>query len=264
MEQMKVLRWGDSNGPVLICLHGFMGEPADWDSFANCLLQRIPNLRIVAPALPKSADIAVSLISFCDAEGISVATLIGYSLGGRLGLKVALTCPERFSCFIGVSTTAGLGDSDQRAQRKSDDFALAQRLRGIRTNPEWRAFLNEWWNLPVFASPSRTEALKEAFIASRIHSEPNAFAEDLERWSPGVLPSLWSELSSYSGLAVFLSGEGDTKYQHLALRMAGAVRNSQCHVLQECGHQMLLEKPDAVAGRVADSLNYLSSSRGGG
>ena len=118
--------------------------------------------------------------------------------------------------------------------------------------------------MPVFASPSRTEALKEAFIASRIHSEPNAFAEDLERWSPGVLPSLWSELSSYSGLAVFLSGEGDTKYQHLALRMARAVRNSQCHVLQECGHQMLLEKPDAVAGRVADSLNYLSSSRAGG
>ncbi len=264
MEQMKVLRWGDSNGPVLICLHGFMGVPADWDMFANSLLQRIPNLRIFAPPLPVLENISEWLIKFCDDEGISEATLIGYSLGGRLGLKVALTCPVRFPCFIGVSTTAGLVDSDQRAQRKSDDFALAQRLRGIRTKPEWRAFLNEWWNLPVFASPSRTEALKEAFIASRIHSEPNALAEDLERWSPGVLPSLWRELSSYPGLAVFLSGEGDAKYQHLASRMAGAVRNSQCHVLQGCGHQMLLEKPDAVAECVSDSLSYLSSSRCGG
>jgi 2-succinyl-6-hydroxy-2,4-cyclohexadiene-1-carboxylate synthase len=261
---MKVLRWGNSGGPALICLHGFMGEPADWNSFASSLLQRIPNLQIVAPALPQFADITESLISFCDAEGISEATIIGYSLGGRLGLKVALTCPERFPCFIGVSTTAGIADPTQRAQRKSDDFVLAARLRGITTETDWREFLLEWWNLPVFASPARTDALKEAFIASRIHSEPNIHAENLERWSPGALPSLWSELSTYSGRAVFLSGEGDTKYQHIALRMARAVRNGQCHVLQGCGHQMLLEKPDAVAERVADALNYFSSFRGGG
>jgi 2-succinyl-6-hydroxy-2,4-cyclohexadiene-1-carboxylate synthase len=254
---MRVLdfeRVGAEGGPALICLHGFMGGTGDWHSFA----ENLPSCEVISVMLPghdghRPGDFSERLIATLDALGRPSGVLVGYSLGGRLGLRAALEFPERFPVFVGVSTTAGLeGDLERRARFVADQ-KLADRLRAC-DSEGFEEFLSEWWNLPVFDSPYRKTEAFEGFLSSRRRLDPNLLADCLELWSPGVLSSLWSDLAGYPGRALLVAGECDGKYSRLAERMAAALRSGGNEILAGCGHRILEENPEGLARCVAGFL----------
>ena len=256
METLKFQTLGPAGGPPLVCLHGFLGTGSDWLPFTQELQRLRPQIQILVPDLPGHGE-SVSippdnfterLIETLDAAGIPRAAIAGYSLGGRLALAAAIAQPHRFPAFIGISTTAGIESPLERTARRVADAKLALSLR----EDYFESFLREWWSLPIFYSPNKTPADK--FLASRLAQNPFALAEVLEAWSPGFLPSLWSELPAYAGSALLLAGECDSKFSPLAHNMARAFRSAQPQILPGCGHRLLDEAPQDLARSVAEFL----------
>ena len=253
-----------TGGSVLLCLHGFLGEGSDWAEFADAFLVHSPEWQLALIDLPGHSEEEVgwicpsvdefsqSLRDLVAAEGWGTAAVAGYSLGGRLGLQAAISFPEVFPVFIGISTTAGMEDEAERARRLEADSALASRLR---SSGDFAGFLREWWHQPVFASPAREGVDVGVFLASRLRRDPVRMAACLESWSVGRLPSQWSALREYSGRALLLNGEADGKFASAAKRMQVAFRNAKHHSIASAGHQLLSEKPQEVAQAAAAFLN---------
>ena len=266
MAPLKLHRWGSLGSPVWLCIHGFMGTGFDWDAFARAALTFNPNLCILAPDLPghgSSPPMSVDsfetqIASLLESEIGDEVTLIGYSLGGRLGLQCVLSNPQKFPVFIGISTTAGLEIPSERAQRKVSDSILADQLRGIKSDSAFRSFLGDWWNLPIFNSPARNMELKNSFIESRLKQNPCAMADSLDQWGSGVLPSLWNKLEGYTGRALFLTGSADEKYVPISRRLKDTVSLSELKILNAVGHQILIENPSEAAKCVIEFLQRSS------
>lgn len=253
------------NGPrLLLCLHGFLGEGSDWKKIADSFLASEPDWRVALIDLPghsaeepgwkcPSADeFSESLRDLVASEGWGTAAIAGYSLGGRLGLHAALSFPEVFPVFIGISTTAGIDDEAERARRVEADSALASRLR---YGGDFESFLRGWWHQPVFASPARQDDDLKKFVTSRLRHDPVRMAACLEAWSVGRLPSQWSALPEYSGRALLLSGEADGKFTSVSIRMQDAFPDAKHHGIAGVGHQLLMEKPQEVAQALAVFFN---------
>ena len=248
---------------LLLCLHGFLGEGNDWEKFAEAFLEHSPDWQLalidlpghsdeeVAWLCPASDEFSQALRDLVVAEGWGTAAIAGYSLGGRLGLQTALSFPEVFPVFIGISTTAGIDDEEERTRRVDSDAALAKRLR---SGADFAGFLREWWHQPVFASPARLDGDLENFVTSRQRRDPLRMAACLEIWSSGRMPSQWSALPDYPGRALLLSGEADRKYAFAAERMQAGFQNAEHLVVPEAGHQLLKEKPQEVARAMATFL----------
>ena len=256
MDALKFQIFGSKGGSALVCLHGFLGTGADWLPFAEEILRLRPDVQILLPDLPGHGE-SVSippenfverLVATLDSAAIPRAALAGYSLGGRLALSVALSQPDRFPAFLGISTTAGIESPEERKSRREADAQLATRLR----QDSFESFLRDWWNLPIFDSPKKKSPAE--FLTSRSTQNPAVLAEVLEKWSPGVLPSLWKELPSYPGDAFLLAGDADAKYSLLARRMAESFRSAITQILPGCGHRLLVEAPLELARAVADFL----------
>jgi 2-succinyl-6-hydroxy-2,4-cyclohexadiene-1-carboxylate synthase len=256
MDALKFQILGANGGPSLVCLHGFLGTGADWQPFAKEILRLRPDVQILLPDLPghgesvsiPTENLVERLVATLDSAAIPRAALAGYSLGGRLALSAALSQPNRFTAFIGISTTAGIESPEERKSRREADSKLAARLR----EDSFESFLRDWWNLPIFDSPKKKNSAD--FLASRSTQNPAALAEVLEKWSPGVLPSLWKELPAYPGDAFLLAGDADAKYLLLARRMAESFRSAKTQILPGCGHRLLDEALLELARAVADFL----------
>jgi 2-succinyl-6-hydroxy-2,4-cyclohexadiene-1-carboxylate synthase len=251
MERLKFHRLGSLDGPAIVCLHGFLGRATDWMVFAEAWLSENPGWRICLVELPGHdgrppcgvEELALRLVELLDEEGMASCALAGYSMGGRLALHAALRFPERFPFFVGVSTTAGLED---RKGRREADLRLAAQLRSSDAG-DYRNFLREWWNLPVFDSPQKSPEALDRFLASRADHDPALLAECLELWSPGVLEPQWDRLPVYPGCAILAAGASDLKYVELSRRMASAFRIAEVAILSNCGHRLLEEDSCGLA-----------------
>jgi 2-succinyl-6-hydroxy-2,4-cyclohexadiene-1-carboxylate synthase len=259
---------GEESNRVLICLHGFMGDASDWDAFAQSFINLIPGWQVVAATLPGHDDgdsvfneneISDGIFDWMDSRAISSAAIAGYSLGGRLGLRLALDHKARFPLFIGISTTAGISDPEERKCRRISDEILSERMRSIGNRESFTAFLDEWWQLPLFASPGKRDIHRERFLQSRLKKSPVLLAYALQQWSSGVLPSEWDRLGEYPGRVLLLSGQEDQKFTNLSERMQAAFCDAHSHRLIGAGHQLLLECPDEIAAIVAGFLNEKQS-----
>src|ERR1700678_3707912 len=118
----------------VVLLHGFGATPRAWDGVIAALdRERYRPLALDLPGHGAAAD-SERPITFasCVAAVLEAAperfVLAGYSLGGRVALHVALAAPERVARLVLVSSTAGIEDEQQRAERRGADHALADEL----------------------------------------------------------------------------------------------------------------------------------------
>jgi 2-succinyl-6-hydroxy-2,4-cyclohexadiene-1-carboxylate synthase len=256
MDALKFQILGQKRGPALVCLHGFLGTGADWLPFAEEFLRLRPDVQILLHDLPAHGEsvsippenLVERLVASLNSAAIPHAALAGYSLGGRLALSAALSQPDRFPAFLGISSTAGIESPEERKSRREADAQHATRLR----QDSFESFLHDWWNLTIFDSPKKKSPAE--FLASRRTQNPAVLAEVLEKWSPGVLPYLWNELPAYPGNALLFAGEADSKYSLLAHRMAESFRFAKTQILPGCGHRLLEEAPLELARAVVDFL----------
>ncbi|HEV3320056.1 MAG TPA: alpha/beta fold hydrolase [Solirubrobacteraceae bacterium] len=237
---------------TVVLLHGFSGTHRAWDGVVERLpSERCRPLALDLPGHGEHAD-AIRPISFagCVEHVLALAperfVLCGYSLGGRVALHVALAVPERVSRLVLVSTTAGIEDDAERAERSGADHRLADELeRG-----PFESFVEEWCAQPMFAEdPSPVDALAREDYR---RNKPDAIAAVLRGIGTGEMSPLWHRLHELTMPATVLMGDRDLKFQALGRRMVDILPQAIMAVLPG-GHRLPLETPAAVAGVLADS-----------
>ncbi len=246
------------DGPPLVLLHGFTQTRASFEELAS----RWASRRLVLVDLPghgASAAVAVDLGQAADlvAEvlhelGESPADVLGYSLGGRLALHLALLHPGEVRALVAVSASPGLADPAARSARRRRDEALAERLEA---DGDVAAFVRRWLAAPMFA----TLPPERAGIEARLANTPGGLASSLRRCGLGAQAPLWDRLCTLERPALFVAGATDPRYVALAHSMATAAPAGVFSVVPGAGHAVVAEQPALFARVVGSWLKGLDA-----
>jgi len=236
----------------LLLLHGFTQTGRGWDEVVRHLAGE--RYRPLAPDL-RGHGIAAARrpIDFqaCTDDVLRLAAgrfaLVGYSMGGRLALHVALAKPERVSRLVLVSATAGIEDDDERARRHADDEALARWMQ-TRLISE---VADRWGTQQLFAEQSPEVAA--AARADRLGNDPLHLAAALRGIGTGAMKPLWERLHELALPVVVLAGERDAKFVELGRRLAATLPQASLTIVEGAGHALTLEAPGAVAAAIDGS-----------
>lgn len=236
----------------LLLIHGFLGEPADWDAVVAALAVRRrilrANLLLHGAERADLASLASALASAIGRSGLAPLSVVGYSLGGRVAMTLAHAAPRIVRRAIGVSATPGVVDPVERASRAAADASLASAL----AHDGLASFLDRWYAQPLFAS-LRSHPDFALIARRRGAGDGGAWARILRDASPGLNPPLWDALPDLaSGLSLAV-GSLDAKYLGVARDAARVAPELRVDVVEGAGHAIHLERPGALAALV-DSL----------
>jgi 2-succinyl-6-hydroxy-2,4-cyclohexadiene-1-carboxylate synthase len=231
----------------LVLLHGFAGTHRAWDRVLACLPAE--RYRPLVPDLPGHGERseAGAPISFagCVAEILELApprfTLCGYSLGGRVALRVALAAPQRVARLLLIACSPGLLDPEERAARREADGRIAAELeRGT-----LEGFIERWNSQPLFAEDP-PEVVRLAQEDQR-RNHPRPLAAALRGLGAGEMPPLWARLGELEMPVTVIAGSRDRKFRRLAEQTVRQLAQGSLLVLPG-GHRLALESPREVAG----------------
>jgi 2-succinyl-6-hydroxy-2,4-cyclohexadiene-1-carboxylate synthase len=250
------------SGPPLLLIHGFTGRGADWAPL-------LPELRRVAttvtvdllghgssdsPSDParhaiecQAADVAAILTQLA----LAPATVMGYSMGARIALRMAVTTPVLVSRLILESPSAGIADAAERAARRASDEQLAQ----LAEREGIEAFVARWESLPIFASErSLPPEVRARHHAERLSCRPQALAASLRGAGQGSMEPLHGRLGSVAAPTLVIAGELDSVGAPRARTIAAAIPDAELALVHGAGHAPHREQPAQVARLVLDFL----------
>jgi 2-succinyl-6-hydroxy-2,4-cyclohexadiene-1-carboxylate synthase len=229
----------DWRGPDRIVLvHGFTQTLKSWDRLAADLAERCQVVRVDLPGHGGSGGLDLSFAETAAAIGEAggTATYVGYSMGGRLCLRLAVDRPDLVHALVLVGASPGLADAGERARRKAADEALAAEIERTGT----AAFLEQWLARPMFS----TLQLDPVDLEARRANTSAGLAMALRRLGAGEQEPLWDRLAGLDMPVLAVTGQEDVKYARLAEEMADAIGvNAQVVALAGAGHAAHLERP---------------------
>ncbi|PAX52097.1 2-succinyl-6-hydroxy-2,4-cyclohexadiene-1-carboxylate synthase [Brunnivagina elsteri] len=236
---------------LIIFLHGFMGDRNEFNSTIALLAQDYSYLTIDLPGHGKTQvlgdneyynipNTAEGIINLLDDLQIYNCYLIGYSMGGRLALYLALYYPERFSQVVLESASPGLVSQAERDERIQQDGRIARKLARISTKEEFIAFLSNWYSQGIFGNIKHHPEF-EQLIVMRSHNNPQELAKSLLFMGTGCQPSLWRKLRENQIPVLLLAGEYDKKFISINQQMVNICSFCQLKVILNTAHNTHLE-----------------------
>lgn len=240
---------GNNNNPVILLLHGFMGNGSDFIDVIPLLSRKFYCLTVDLPGHGKTQinggdedyampNTAKELINLLDILEINKCYLFGYSMGGRLALYLTVCFPWRFEKVILESASPGLKTEEEQSRRITSDFQLANKLE----TTDFKEFLLNWYKLPLFQSLS-THPNFEKMLQRRLENNPLELAKSLRNLGTGKQPSLWGQLLEVNIPLLLLVGEKDKKFVAINSEMAGLLPVAKMQIIPGSGHNIHLENP---------------------
>ncbi len=221
-------------------LHGFTQTGASWAAVANDLAADHEVMGVDAAGHGSSADVRADLVDgarLLAAVG-GRATYVGYSMGGRLALHLALARPELVERLVLLGATGGIDDDGERAARRAADEALAASIEADGVD----AFLDRWLAQPLFAGLPHDPADR----ADRRTNSAAGLASSLRLAGTGTQAPLWDRVHELAMPVLVLAGERDAKFAALGRRLADAIGpNATLALVPGAGHAAHLERPAA-------------------
>jgi 2-succinyl-6-hydroxy-2,4-cyclohexadiene-1-carboxylate synthase len=234
----------EGSGRRIVLVHGFTQTGRSWDHVAPDLARDHEVVRVDAPGHGGSGEVRADLWEGAAllAQAGGRAVYVGYSMGGRLLLHLALRHPRAVSGLVLLGATAGIDDDDERAERRWSDEALATTIERNGVD----AFLERWLAQPLFAGVPFDPTER----ASRATNTPAGLASSLRLAGTGTQdPPLWARLGEIreKGFPVLvLAGEHDAKFTDLAERLAAGIGPTATFApVPGAGHAAHLEQPAA-------------------
>lgn len=234
----------------MVALHGFTQTGGCLGPLVGALSE---SHAVVHPDLPGHGDasalaeldlhrIASHLSSAIGPTLDAPAVWLGYSLGGRIALHVALEHPEVVSGLVLIGATAGIDDDEERNVRAVEDRRLAQRLLDIGVD----RFLQEWLEGPLFVGlPSWAR-----FDEERRRNSAVGLAGSLIHAGTGAMDPLWGQLAAIDVPVLCIAGGEDAKFTSIGHRLVDELAHGRLEVIEGAGHAAHLERPAEVISAV--------------
>lgn len=254
------------------CLHGAVGQAADWQGFAvpGWAVKRVDLWRFLAccpmsmPEFGRALNAEVSadgrwqmVDGRSKTEGISSAihhlpsaisrnVLVGYSMGARLALH-ALLDGGPWDAAVLVAPHPGLESETERTARRESDAEWGSRA----LSGDWMDFLAAWNAQPVLAATGQRQPL----AAQHRREVARSFID----WSLGAQEPLWERLGEIACPVLWCTGERDGKFTALGARAVPHLKSGELWVAPEAGHRVPWDAPDAFRAKVREFLEQVLS-----
>jgi pimeloyl-ACP methyl ester carboxylesterase len=244
------LRGGD--GPPLLFLHA-AGGAGTWHPFHAALARSFDVIAPDHPGMGRSDDfdefsgvddLAYHYLELLDRLGLESATLVGGSFGAWVAAEVAVLAPQRVEKLVLIAPP-GLRIPEHPI---TDIFLMTpeQRLAAIWHDPS-RAPVSNGFDQAAFL-----QAYRDMAAVARFAWVP--FMADLKlerRLSRVTAPTL-----------VIAAGEDQVIPRAHCERYAERISGARLEVVEDCGHALYFEQPDAIADAVSAFLGAdLEASR---
>jgi 2-succinyl-6-hydroxy-2,4-cyclohexadiene-1-carboxylate synthase len=240
----------DGSGSPLLLLHGFTGSGRSWDHVRPALAEQA---RLVIVDLmghgesPSPDDVerytfercVHDLLAVLDELAIERADVLGYSMGGRVALHLAVQAPERLGMLVLESASPGIEDPEARLQRVQADEALAERIEAFGIE----AFVTEWERQPLLAVADPVAAAEQH--TQRLQNNPRGLANSLRGMGAGRQQPMWERLPTLRMPVRLLVGARDSRYVATAERMQALLPHAELTVCPAAGHTVHVDQPDA-------------------
>lgn len=236
------------SGPRLVLAHGFTQNRNCWAGVDDALARRHQIVVVDLPGHGESSDIEADTWMGGRLLGKAGghASYLGYSLGGRMSLHLALDAPVLVENLVLVSTHPGL-DDDARALRHVIDERRAADIdrRGV------VPFIHDWLSQDFFQTlPPAERALEE-----RMENHAHGLASSLRFAGQGSQQPVWDRLSELVMPVLVVAGGLDQKYVDIARRTAESIgSNAQVAIIEDAGHAAHLERPEEFVTLVEEFL----------
>lgn len=252
----------EGNGPPLLLLHGFTGSKKTWAPFIPLWSQQYRTISVDIighgeSASPENiADYSMSVFAdvleiLLHTSGISKTNVLGYSMGGRLALYLAIKRPHLIGSVLLESASPGLKTSPEREARVKHDAALAEKIMTFGV----KAFVDEWENIPLFATQRNLpDVVKKNIRSERLSQTALGLANSLRGMGTGTQPSLWESLSACEKHVMLVAGSLDTKFVTIAGEMERQLLKCRKLVVSDVGHAVHVESPNIFGKIVNDDF----------
>lgn len=219
---------------------GFAQTGKVWDPTIERLKA---DLEISALEIPQETDFASTALALGAAGGRGM--YVGYSMGGRLVLYLALERPELVVQLVMISSSPGLADPQEHEARRAADDDLANWIEE-HTHAE---FLDRWSRHPLFE-----DVPDEVSRRNRLTSTAEIAAQ-LRRLGQGAQAPLWDRLAELRMPVTFLVGGRDKQYSEIADRAARSIGpNSSVISVSGAGHALIHEFSEEVARTIRTAM----------
>ncbi|MHB1709881.1 MAG: alpha/beta fold hydrolase [Acidimicrobiales bacterium] len=253
-------------GNRIVMAHGFTQTGRLWGSLDSMLAADHEVMRVDMPGHGRSSRILADLTQGARLLGTTggEAVYLGYSMGARFCLHLAVSQPELVRSLVLISGTAAIEDADHRAARRVQDEALADQLDPPHASEETGA------EQPVDADQARIDDFLQAWLANplfgRVPETANGLPERRSNTGPGLASSLrlagtgtqhslWTRIGRLSMPVLIVTGDQDVKFTEVGRRMAAAIGGNATHIIiRRCGHSPHLQRPAWVAEAVRSHL----------
>lgn len=256
--QFNYVLIGDRHNPVLLLLHGFMGNTDDFLMIVPdlgefcCLIVDLPGhgkTEVKYDVNYQMPNLAAALIGLLARLNIKQCGLWGYSMGGRIALYLTIYFPEYFSGVVLESASPGLKTQEERDRRIEQDFQLAQKLKSINLSQ----FIHQWYRNPLFDSLIQHPGYREVF-ARRLNNDPSKLSKSLQYIGLGVQPSLWNHLSEIQIPLILVVGALDAKFIAINRQILSLCPQANLNIVKNSGHNIHFEQPASVRKLVGHLL----------
>jgi 3-oxoadipate enol-lactonase len=233
---------GSSNAPVVVLSNSLGTTLEMWDPQVPALSEHFGVLRYDHPghggargsAPARSVEaLARGVLELLDQRGLERVSFCGLSLGGAVGMWLAMHAPERIDRIALACTSARFGLRENWLAR-----AATVRARGMEAIAD--VVLQLWFTQRTH---HEEPALVSAYRAMLVSAEAEGYAsccEALADWDPG------DELAAIRAPALVLAGSEDPATPAAqGEAIARRIPRARMCVLDGAGHLANLEQPEA-------------------
>lgn len=228
---------------MIFALHGALGLKQDWNPFLEKLKapEALPEEFIYCADLyetdPVSIEDTARRLNEIAKSFSAPRLLLGYSLGGRLAMRMLVEAPELWTCAVFVGARVEICDPQEREQRRLWDASWKEKTLSL----PWPEFLKAWEALPVFQGRALPENRRD------LEKYRVRIAESFPAWSPANASVSLSDLLSVRKPILWVAGEHDLKYRALNRSIAQKYECFSDCVIDGIAHRVPMEAPQLFA-----------------
>jgi pimeloyl-ACP methyl ester carboxylesterase len=262
IKDVRLRYYVGGDGPPLLLVHGLAGAASNWTEVVPRLAR---SFRLLVPDLPGHAGstafpAVTSLDPFADRlarlaalEEMESLAVVGHSLGGLIGLRLAVNFPKQVPALV-LTAAAGIRSSTREAERYLAAAALLRPSRrysrhryAIAQSRLLRTIVFGYFGASDPAALS-DEAVDGLLAGLAVHTDTASARRALVRDDPRL------DLARVACPVYLLWGARDNQVTvddafEYARRLHAPLR-----MISDCGHLLIAERPDACARAIEDFL----------